>query len=210
MTEHPILFTPENVRAILQGRKTQTRRLVKLTDAGRIKKSGSTKNWHPDDANAVQACPYGMPGDRLWVRETWAWPGEEQVLYKANPNDAALVERWKTDPNCPQVKWTPSIHMPKKFCRLWLELVEVRVERLQECSEADAKAEGAAFVCELCGCNLDTDHGAAVHFACDDPDCERASHTEGFRRLWESINGDGSWALNPWVWVLTFARVTNG
>lgn len=203
---HPILFTPENVRAILQGRKTQTRRIVKLTDSGRIKKPGSPKNWHPDDANAVQACPYGMPGDRLWVRETWAWPGEEQVLYKANPDDAALVERWKTDPNCPQVKWTPSIHMPKKFCRLWLELTSVRVERLQEISEADAIAEGVK-VCP----NMNGRPGATGYVWPGSPyDLSGLCHSSAitaFSQGWESINGEGSWDANPWVWVMTFKRV---
>lgn len=188
----PILFTGENVRAILDGRKTQTRRIVKMTDSGRIKKPGSPKNWHPDDQNAIEACPYGQPGDRLWVRETWANPGEEGVLYRANPEDAALVERWKADPNFPQVKWTPSIHMPKAFCRLWLELTEVRVERLQECSEEDAIAEGVT-VGRIVG---------SEEFS--------ISAVAAYQELWESINGEGSWARNPWVWVLTFKRVTNG
>lgn len=110
------------------------------------------------------------------------------MLYRANHVDAALVEKWKSDPNYPQVKWVPSIHMPKKFCRLWLELTEVRVERLQECSEADAIAEGV----KPCG------HSS---FHVDE-------HTCSYKKLWESINGDGSWAKNPWVWVLTFKRVT--
>ena len=194
--KHPILFTPENVRAILEGRKTQTRRLVKLTDAGRIKKPGSPKNWHPDDANAVQACPYGMRGDRLWVRETWAigvstgnsWHSEDgRIKSIAEPH--RYSRRYAADGTegfCG--KWRPSIFMPRWACRLVLELTEVRVERLQECSEADAIAEGV----KPCG------HSS---FHVDE-------HTCSYKKLWESINGDGSWAKNPWVWVLTFKRVT--
>lgn len=166
----------------------------------------------------ARVCPHGKVGKRLWVRETWAigvstgnsWHSEDGPI-------RTMHEPWRYQRRyrgsgesgfCG--KWRPSLLMPRWACRLVLELTEVRVERLQEISEADAQAEGAAFVCELCGCDLDTDHGAAVHFACDDPDCERASHREGFRRLWESINGAGSWALNPWVWVLEFREVKNG
>ena len=191
--QHPIRFTPENVRAILQGRKTQTRRIVKLTDSGRIKKPGSPKNWHPDDANAVQACPYGMPGDRLWVRETWACdrcydhlkpsaiPAGRPVYYHySEPNH--IVENWH--------KKRPSIFMPRWACRLVLELTEVRVERLNDCSEADAKAEGC--------------YPGQYEF-------ENAEGTltarESFECLWGDINGEGSWAINPWVWVIEFKKV---
>lgn len=194
----PILFTGEMVRAILSRRKTQTRRIVKQTN----RKDGA--KLMPELLQSIgvgSACPYGMPGDRLWVRETWAWPGEEQVLYKANPDDAALVERWKTDPNCPQVKWTPSIHMPKKFCRLWLELAEVRVERLQECSEADALAEGITGPHHV---------GYPAYRMPGDSKPRYSSPIAAYESLWESINGADSWAENPWVWVLTFKRVING
>lgn len=113
------------------------------------------------------------------------------MLYRANHVDAALVEKWKSDPNYPQVKWVPSIHMPKKFCRLWLELTEVRVERLQEISQADAIAEGAP-----------PSHPSidVVSREFGYPDFSRSWYAQ----LWESINGKGSWAANPYVWVLSF------
>lgn len=191
MKDTPILFTGENVRAILAGRKTQTRRIVKQPN----RKDGA--KLLPELLHSIgvgSACPYGQPGDRLWVRETWANPGEEGVLYRANPEDAALVERWKTDPNYPQVKWTPSIHMPKAFCRLWLELTEVRVEQLQEISQADAIAEGAP-----------PSHPSidVVSREFGYPDFSRSWYAQ----LWESINGEGSWERNSWVWVLTFRKL---
>lgn len=195
----PILFTPENVRAILDGRNTQTRRIVKLTDSGRIKKPGSPKNWHPDDQNAIEACPYGQPGDRLWVRETWTArtdveprtdKAKQYVRYKADNSDLSM--EWHRYHH-----WSPSIHMPKMYCRLVLEMTEVRVERLQEISQADAIAEGAP-----------PSHPSidVVSREFGYPDFSRSWYAQ----LWESINGEGSWARNPWVWVLTFKRVTNG
>lgn len=93
--------------------------------------------------------PLGKPGDRLWVRETWAWPGEEQVLYFADPWARKLADEWKKDPNYPQVKWKPSIHMPRRFARLFLDVLDVRIERLQDISEEDARAEGFASRAEF-------------------------------------------------------------
>lgn len=111
------------------------------------------------------------------------------MLYRANHVDAALVEKWKSDPNYPQVKWVPSIHMPKKFCRLWLELTEVRVQRLQEISRGDAKAEGF-----LPGLNGLEQFGGKSY----------GNAQLAYRAYWESINGAGSWAANPFVWALSF------
>ena len=124
-------------------------------------------------------CTLGQAGDRLWVRETWARPGEEEIIYRADKWAADLVAKWKEDPNCPQVKWTPSIHMPRWACRLVLPLVSVRVERVQDITEDHAKAEGVGPI--------------------------GGSYREGFRAVWESIYG--SWDANPWVWVAEWREI---
>jgi hypothetical protein len=225
------------VRAILAGQKTQTRRIART---GGVKASGGTldEQWvyvrgtrhiilltrngervQPPFNGIARACPYGQPGDRLWVREAWAWPGEERFIYRADEWAADLVEKWKTDPNYPQVKWRPSIHMPRKAGRITLEVTGVRVERLQSISEEDAKAEGAAFV----------DHGKAMiplsidggktwgnfpsqnaGWSMEHP--QPSDHCLGsarmaFANLWNKINGPESWDANPWVWVVEFKKL---
>lgn len=212
MKARPILFKPDMVNAILEGRKTMTRRIVKpLAGAG----------WRPETANGdtlrlgmitsphpkkdkfglfmrreihpgsgkyehdLVPCPYGAPGDLLWVRETWG-KGATRVMYRAGCNH---VYR-------PPDGWKPSIHMPRWASRLTLEITDVRVERLQDISESDADAEcfGGNFPGEVLP-ELFPGH------------LEQWSHlsiTECFARLWESINGAGSWAANPWVWVVEF------
>lgn len=201
----PILFTGEMVRAILSGRKTQTRRIVKLTDSGRIKKPGSPKNWHPDDPDAVQACPYGLAGEgRLWVRETASLCSVSDqpwvsLTYEA---DKAVIQYDRGDRGpFTFFKKTPSIHMPRWACRLWLELTEVRVERLQEISQANAIAEGIERVGGPTSCNPWRNYRIGqpgeMNMHCSAP-------SRSYMTLWESINGDGSWARNPWVWVLSF------
>ena len=187
MTEHPILFSGPMVRAILEGRKSQTRRLVKMP-RGIV----SLYRPFPDDPTNVQgvdedgligwyavpsACPYGVPGDRLWVRETWR-QGNTGVLYRANDV-------------CPsQQHWRPSIFLKRADSRLVLEVTAVRVERLQEISCADAIAEGIAPAA-----NSQT-------IDCDTPDPRHA-----YRELWDSLNAKRApWASNPWVWVIEFKR----
>ncbi|MBZ0126401.1 MAG: hypothetical protein K8F32_08535 [Rhodocyclaceae bacterium] len=188
MTERPILFSAPMVRAILDGRKTQTRRIVKpqptitaLDDGrydaawgGRFALGCST----PGECLSPWS-PYGQPDDRLWVRETFS---EFDTLngmvcwYKAESDDP---DYWHN------VTWRPSIHMPRRLSRITLEITGVRVERLQEISEADAEAEG---------CTADP---------CDGP-----TFYDDFASLWRRINGPDSWAANPWVWVISFKRVT--
>lgn len=182
MKERPILFNGDMVRAILEGRKTQTRRLIKVTDSGRVKAIGSVMNWHLQDANAVLACPLGLPGDRLWVRETWAWNGCLccDVHYRASDPDC--------DTGDPYFTWRPSIHMPRWASRISLEITNVRVERLNEITRGDAMEEGCPFP------NM-----------ADGPDPR-----EWFSDLWESINGAGSWDANPWVWVIEFCKINGG
>ena len=204
-TERPILFSGPMVRAILDGRKTQTRRVVKF---GKCKESGV--GMAPCEiAGAVNRgedyryCPYGQPGDRLWVRETWAltcaggWAADPSTLtFRAGGNPP--VRSIKPDEFSPvgdieqrpdlelPGRWRPSIHMPRWACRLVLEVKAVRVERLQDISWQDARDEGV---------EEDTDH----HRAC-------------FADLWNALNakrGHG-WDTNPWVWVIEFSVAQGG
>jgi hypothetical protein len=252
MNERPILFSAPMVRAILEGRKTMTRRVVKdsawVEDAGdQDPATGHTPSLMSID---VSRCPYGKPGDRLWGREHWGYRGSRSggipdshaalVYYHADQSKREIEfdsfremqavtpgQNIKKPPGFEDLdewdqrfvwndlldKWwdrkrsIPSIHMPRWASRVLLEVTEVRVERLNDISEVDAKAEGAPFVCEMCGNDLDTPEGEEIHFGCDDSDCEHVSHLEGFRRLWQSINGPESWDLNPWVWVVSFKKI---
>ncbi len=193
MKERPILFNDEMVRALLDGRKTQTRRVAKLNASGRVKLPGSPSNWHCEDPDAVLACPYGQPGDRLWVRESFNWSTDELLLpsepHHHCPERAAWAAQnvvWRADgkrthPEYGKALWLPSIHMPRWASRILLEITNVRVERVQEISVADAKAEG------VCGLSA------------------RAE----FLMLWESINAKRGfgWDANPWVWVVEFRRI---
>lgn len=233
--ERPILFSGEMVRAILAGRKTQTRRLSGLEDVntypGRLKGDGSMWplgyrglcpsdlyiankaafaqnpglfHWflgeQPEEVNPISVrCPYGVPGDRLYVRETWrnepvsiatgaAYNGA-RVVYRADCENAAEL---------PGSPWKPSIHMPRWASRLTLEVVSVRVERLQSTSEVDAQAEGVEFDGRWW---LGGVHPVKGSLQCW-PDARMA-----FSKLWDSINGkrEGcSWDANPWVWVVEF------
>lgn len=213
MKEHPILFSGEMVRAILDGRKTQTRRAVKPQPVKRgafweFPWGAGCSLDHmpvvPGHATAA-ACPYGQPGDRLWVRETWGlfndWgfcdtslvgvqeePEEWSLSYRADHLDQANGD----GPHTPV--WRPSIHMPRWASRITLEIVSVRVERLQEISEADAAAEGARCADPATGREVLFDKGMG-------------SYRLHFRSIWQSINGPESWAANPWVWCITFRRV---
>ena len=217
MTERPIIFSAPMVCAILEGRKTQTRRLVKPKHLDAIEFCGggpsgepatpeaielsygeigedngdtSAPQWrlscadYPDEGSMPLGQLYGAVGDHLWVREAWAWPGEEGFIYRADTESAATVDRWHNDPNYPQIRWRPSIHMPRRASRITLEITGVRVERVQDISEADAAAEGI---------------GSAITRDCKKP---------RFRKLWESIHSAESWTANPWVWVIEFSRVT--
>jgi len=220
MKELPILFTGPMVRAILDGRKTQTRRIVKPQPSEthwefnpgyklRVSEFLTTAdhrgfvNFHhtipqnPEwDKAGSPYCPYGIPGDLLWVRETFtitAGPIDDEPL---GPDNTAIVYRasWDVEvPYCPlDGAWKPSIHMPRWASRINLEITGVRVERLQNISEEDAKAEGAP-------CEFKT-HERVMLGA-------NSSYLNGFNRIWRSINGQESWDANPWVWVLEFRRL---
>lgn len=196
--ERPILFSGPMVTAIRAGRKTQTRRVMKpqpehwrcqapgMEDIGGLSWKG--RCYEADSSEDIEtACPYGEPGDRLWVRETWATGSEASgngYSYRADR------EQWK-DRRLGGPDWRPSIHMPRRACRILLEVAEIRVERLHDITLVDAKAEGVE---------------------CPEGQREEnywGGHLIAFRELWEGINGEGSWERNDWLWVVGF-RVLEG
>jgi len=251
--ERPILFSAPMVRAILAGAKTQTRRVVKPQPQMVIDRI--SKTWD-GPAHALQyqlerlgkGCPYGQPGDRLWVRETWQvaretldyetggeydvweWPDElgdprqylkgdarfgtkAGLFYCADgvdKNPSAFYDLVSFD-NKPilrpkEINWRPSIHMPRWASRITLEITGVRVERLQDISEADAQAEGVQ------GHPFRPDDGWPIctGYMIGSDDGKTTLHPnpqDAYQRLWESINSPGSWDANPWVWVIEFRRV---
>ena len=211
--ERPILFSSPMVRALLAGTKTQTRRVVK----------GAPEDWSPvqpqvyaptivdrhgdeqpgpDAFGAGDAqgdhwirCPYGQPGDRLWVRETFQRFSEDgEIIYKADKAGFDAMNELKRD-EFYEARWRPSIHMPRWASRITLEVTGVKVERLQDISEEDAMAEGIVNAGDDNGYQLaDTSHYAGTA-------------SESYASLWESINGPGSWDANPLVWAISFKRL---
>lgn len=196
MTERPVIFNGEMVRAILAGRKTQTRRIMKPQPEPVPGQPG--EYWWPAKAfetmvkmsdfqrvgfegAAADASPFGRIGDRLWVRETFGDCGV-RLVYRADDDDGA---------SCQVARWTPSIHMPRSACRMLLEITDVRVERLNDISEQDALAEGID----------DGTSPAAIAVGWFE------KPRKAFRRLWERIYGQESWDSNPWVWVVEFKQV---
>ncbi|MDD3675822.1 hypothetical protein [Thauera propionica] len=193
MRERPILFSAPMVRAILDGRKTQTRRVV--------------KDRHIDAAPPAcffqwlrERCPYGQPGDRLWVKETFfdTAPFRDAPLFESRATPIA----YRADNEfigCH--KWRPSIHMPRRASRITLEINAVRVERLHEINAADAKSEGIEGQFE---------GGPWRNYQRDGhwfPEGKDTAPVLSYRTLWEKINGPGSWDANPWVWVIEVKRV---
>lgn len=190
MKSRPILFSAPMVQAILAGRKTQTRRIVKLTDSGRVKAIGSSLNWHLDDPNAANANPYGQPGDQLWVKETWRtqYANESQKPIDITEGDPIRYEVDGHENGNPLYGWgriRQSIFMRRWMSRITLELTGIRVERLQNISEADAWQEGVSPVGPMTG----------------------RMARDAFEFLWHSINGAESWDANPFVWVVEFKRI---
>lgn len=213
--ERPMLFSAPMVRALLDGSKTQTRRVAKFKprtsgcnlsfSAMRVAhymtgnpRAGFVLSSGAGDSTFPLICPYGQPGDRLWVRETLGHHSDKGHYYAATGMHIGPLLDYEREPS-PSVgipaRNIPSIHMPRWASRILLEIVSVRVERLNECSEADALAEGIPW--RQC-----TDwmgpSGTRRDFGPQD----------AYRELWDGINGAGSWAANPWVWVVEFKRTT--
>jgi hypothetical protein len=202
MTDRPILFSAEMVRAILDGRKTQTRRAIKpvptFNGVGAIFDEGDRQEDFVEPYWVFpETCKYGKPGDLLWVREAWT-----QYPIELNPEPCDAWYKATSNGPPPPFKWRPSIHMPRWASRITLEVKGVRVERLQDITEDDAKAEGAKAgdwpERPECDCNED-DCAACSHYP--------ALHKPAFRHIWNKINGPGAWDENPWVWVISFERV---
>jgi hypothetical protein len=207
MKERPILFSAPMVRALLAGTKSQTRRIFTAKNGG----VWPNHNDLPGMKQVVRSCPYGQPGDRLWVRETFVqgWDydpvtdrikqfdadGKQlpiQTWYRADGADIGWCDADGWQANTP---WKPSIHMPRATSRITLEITRVRVERLQDIDFADAAAEGLHYTSE----RLDRWSADGINW--------RGTPQQAYRDLWEQINGPDSWAANPWVWVVSFKRL---
>lgn len=222
-----MLFSAPMVRANLSDQKTQTRRIMKPQPVW----NDARQHWERDSRQGMavwsgsrpqaaallglrEECPYGVPGDRLWVKETWqAWQcvSTERDEWEPITREVRGGSRWAEwietngEPDAIEHRatsesvgpWTPSIHMPRWASRLTLEITAVRVERLHEITQADARAEGVV------------DTTGAWEAATGEPltDTDQAGPRGAYRALWESINGAGSWEANPWVWVISFRVV---
>lgn len=208
MNEKPILFSGKMVRQILRGRKTQTRRVIKpqpphwrWNDHSWDDRCIDVGTGERDDAYYV-ICPYGKPGDRLWVRETWAHDDPSCKDVRCGNRDhiwwKATEKKIVADSFAGDAHWRPSIHMPRWASRLTLEIVNVRVERVQEITPANCKAEGIYIPHPTPPITTDE---ALKHLG---------EYKNGFALLWDSINSKRgySWDANPWVWVVEFKRVT--
>ncbi|EMN8508569.1 TPA: morphogenetic protein [Klebsiella pneumoniae] len=208
MKERGIIFNAEMVLAILDGRKTQTRRPVKFPILDRnigCELAGNELAGELSAGNYLNSA-FGKPGDRIWVRETWA-------RYNIDQNSHDIAYRATTPEDWPEEGcWRPSIHMPRWASRILLEITNVRVERLNAISPEDAESEGlertnfTGFGDEP---GLPSYPEPDVYF---DPLKKQWKEypPEAFAGLWESIYGEGSWQANPWVWVIEFKRVEGG
>ncbi|MGV0886007.1 hypothetical protein V6760_03930 [Acinetobacter venetianus] len=192
MKERPILFNTSMVKAILEGRKTQTRRLVnsELIIQQAEFECGNRPNVLRSEPNLQywidNQCPYGQVGDQLWVRETWRKTEISECGCEDNCSCSFGGYDYLASSVDTDVKWKPSIHMPRKASRIQLEITNIRVERLNDISESDCLKEGI---------------GSPILRDCKKPK---------FMQLWESINGGGSWSRNPWVWVVEYKIIQGG
>lgn len=238
--ERPILFSALMVKALLEGSKTQTRRIAPISELDIKDLGDGLVCWHvgfskaikgslgsysggkfsADQARSIIASqynPFGIPGDRLWVRETWqpdaprdgTWPDVSFYGCKTAPL-SLIPERYQNPENClfraswqgpDLIRWKPSIFMPRWASRITLEIVNVRVEKLQDISDEDAIAEGIPRFGDGFG-----------RWHPDPDDINYTGTTKkpvlSYMGLWEFINGPGSWAKNPWVWVIEFKTVS--
>lgn len=194
--ERSIIFSAPMVSAILDGKKTQTRRIAK--SIGIVPGIGPVCNGSDNIRDWPQFCQYGKPGDMLWVRETYCKHGA-LISYKAD-DDWIAEYRKSSDFNViDNPKWEPSIYMPRIASRITLEITDIRVEQLQDISEEDALAEGVNICAPYVGVDCE---GNVI-----ESDIISWMPSDYYRELWESINGKGSWDLNPWVWVIQFKRI---
>lgn len=230
--DRPILFSAPMVRAILDDKKTQTRRLVKDQAEYELVLFLRVQDGYPDgrprfvfESDGGEpvgiVCPYGQSGDRLWVRETWAHVfGHEESESWEQPTKYFVVDGWHKNIAAtnagpvfyeadgydePSWPWRPSIHMPRWASRLTLEVTGVRVERLQDISDDDARAEGVERN-DLIISGFDEGIRYRDYAGNDDMAEWFSDPVRSYRTLWESIHGPVSWDANPWVWVVEFQR----
>lgn len=248
--ERPILFRGPMVQAILRWSKTQTRRIIKPQPPAerpcaerdqfgpgwrwwpeRVAHGRDDRHW-PEGELSWLFCPYGQPGDRLWVRETWALKPDAAPVYDRSDLWRLCAyridgETWSPRPE----RWRSPIHMPRWASRITLEITGVRVERLQDISEEDAVAEGfertsfgpSVKIVLADGRSYDTSRenrsipkvgddwdGSQVILVHDVPEQDIMSARSNFRSLWDVINGPDSWDANPFVWVVEFRKLTEG
>ncbi|EFH6022636.1 hypothetical protein [Escherichia coli] len=206
MKERGMIFNDEMVRAILEGRKTQTRRPVKNVRADNclvIRKPTKKRNGvytHVMDAPEHGLCPFGNVGDRIWVRETFnAFWLDNDVIQEIKDGVSLASELCDykadySDSSKPAEGWTPSIYMPRWASRILLEITDVRVERLNDISEKDARSEGVRW-----SDGKPNKMGLATELVVYAKDT--------FTSLWKSIYSEESWNANPWVWVIEFKRI---
>ena len=236
MTDRPIIFSGEMVRAILDGRKSQARRIVKA-EVDFVGGSGDDINdpcnWGFEDGEHGTGwwllkgdqfgqqipCPYGQPGDRLWVRETWGVsPGFDASFDAARrdePLPGVVVRRpasawhdlilYRADGGIfsDKQKWRPSIHMPRWAARIWLEISGIRGERVQDISEEDAKAEGVEKMKVFPKDFNPFRNKLHGHL----PPLEESCYRHSFACLWNKLHGPDAWDRNDWVWVIEFKRI---
>lgn len=247
--ETGLMFKAPLVRAILKGQKTQTRRVIKDQNIGdkwcesrpdgrqylewQGQPTCGSGVWDIPEYNAEVVSPFGIVGDRIYVRETFVQGYKEDrdtgmlltcdeegneipktTWYRATTPDLTWSDDGESTVNVP---WKPAIHMPKALARIWLEITGVRVERLQDITESDADAEGCErldferyerdwALCPKCGGTRLHDALGSGGGVIHDVDCmECDTYVKRFRHLWESTGGD--WAANPWVWVIDFKRL---
>lgn len=237
MKERGMIFNGEMVRALLDGRKTQTRRPIKwkqtrFTEIGE-REDGSKWPWSEDAEHACDfwhPCPFGAVGDRIWVRETFQgllfdydlmdsyckdptpFEKPEFCVYKADGVPAPEFYDADDELHC---SWRPSIHMPRWACRILLEITDVRVERLNAISEEDAQSEGVhteVWDQTVVAMNYAARDEFFQFWSEDMPHYVEMNqlYRSSFRSLWEYIYGAENWLANPWVWVIEFKRVEGG
>ena len=200
MKARPILFSAPMVRALLAGRKTQTRRIIKPQPIAVRDVDGPKicPMCLPPLQSFAMTCKLGKPGDQLWVRETWQAVKPWGIGYElCNPAhmDAEIHYRATAEKMVPELPWRPSIFMPRFASRITLEITEIRCERLNKISDDDAQAEGIYL-----NQNDWWDCGNGLR--------GESSPMAAYRALWETINGPGSWSANPWVWVISFQNAS--
>jgi len=211
MTEYPLICNAQVVRNILDGRQTQDRRPIKPQPSTGIRKSVFVKSGLEDGHGRELKSPFGKPGDVLWVRETFAIKSKSKPLalqrrpiecYMEYVHGADQLKEgyklvYRADSNY-LIKWRPSIHMLREFCRLRLRVKRVWVERVQDISEEDAIAEGI---------EVSTAHGEPAYYLYNDKLRYTPDPIESFQTLWESLY-PGSWDTNVWVWACEFDTIS--